>query len=303
MARFIFFAVLLLVGGAACYWAFAPRSLPRSAFDRLYDTPLPRLEAPPAVYHLGHLLVGRDMPAILAQMTGGSYALQLGWGASLQQHWQGQVPGFAEENASPAVRPAREAVGSGDYGAVVLTEMTELKDALRYHKSARALADWADLARAASPDVRIYLYETWHRPDDPAVWEARVAQDRRALWEDQLLRPAMARGGVGTFHVIPGGTVLAAVVAAAEAGSIPGVTDRRDLFSDGIHLTDLGAYLIALTHYAMITGQSPVGLPAPLASADGAEIDLTQFKALAILQTLVWMVVQSDPMTGVAGPT
>ena len=117
---------------------------------------------------------------MLAQMTGGSCALQLGWGASLQQHWQGQVHGFVEENASPAFRPAREAVGSGDYPILVLTEMTELKDALRYHNSARALADWADLARAGRPDVRIYLYETWHRLDDPAGWETRVAEDRRA---------------------------------------------------------------------------------------------------------------------------
>jgi integrase len=143
----------------------------------------------------------------------------------------------------------REALASGDYAAVVLTEMVELKDAIRYHDSAARLADWAALARKARPDVRLYLYETWHRLGDPAGWLERIDADLPALWEGQVLRAAMARAGLeaGVIHVIPGGQVMAAAVRAVEAGQVPGLTRREEFFTDDIHLNDIGAWLIAMT--------------------------------------------------------
>lgn len=298
MRRRQIFAGAAALLGLGYLWASRKPVLDRATFAARYAQPLTPMEPPFSTYHLGHSLVGRDMPAMLAQMTGGSYALQLGWGASLRQHWMGDVPGFAAENATPAHRPAREAIGSGDYAAVILTEMVELKDAIRYHDPARALADWARLARGARPDVRVYLYETWHRWDDPAGWATRVAQDRAALWEDGLLRPAMAQAGVGTIHVIPGGQVMAAVVAAAEAGQVPGVAGRGALFSDQIHLTDLGAFVVALVHLAVLTGRNPLGHPANLKRADGTPAELAGPDGMAALQALVWRVVSADPMTG-----
>jgi hypothetical protein len=274
--------------------------------------------APPpgglAVYHLGHSLVGRDMPAMVAQLAeaagfaGHRHHLQLGWGASLDQHWRGEVPGFAEENATDAFRPARTALGSGDYDAVVLTEMVELRDAIRWHDSARALADWAALAQAGRGGVRVYLYETWHRLDDPAGWKARVQADLPALWEGVLLRQAMARPGVPTIRVVPGGQALAAVVRAAEAGALPGIARREDLFArtpqgapDPIHLNDLGAYAVALAHFAVLYGRSPEGLPRALRRADGSPAVAPSPAAAAAMQRLVWDVVRGYPATGVRG--
>lgn len=299
--------ILALIALAAVIaWRFLPvKTLSDAEFADRYAAPLAP-QRPRAVYHLGHSLVGRDMPAMLAQLMGNTYHSQLGWGASLRNHWQGDVPGFAEENATPAFRPAREAVGSGDYDALVVTEMVELKDAIRYHDSATALADWAQLAQAARPDVRIYLYETWHRLDDPAGWEARIAADLPQLWEGQLLRPAMARSGQ-VIHVIPAGQVLAALVRRIEAGEVPGLTSRADLFGrdgagpDMIHLSDLGHYVVALTHYAVLTGESPLGLPDALVRADGEPAQAPGPEAARIMQEVVWQVVSRYAPTGVSG--
>src|SRR5690606_25646244 len=142
------------------------------------------------------------------------------------------------ENATEAFRPAGEALDSGAYPVVVLTEMVELRDAIRWHDSARHLARWAARARAARPEVRLYLYETWHRLDDPEGWEARIAADLLALWEAQVLRPAVGRAGL--IHVVPGGQVMAALPAPAEAGILPGLAGRQDFFADDIHFNDLG---------------------------------------------------------------
>lgn len=305
--RFLLIVALLAGFAVAAWWLARPKTLSAEDFAARYAEPLPS-QRPQAVYHLGHSLVGRDMPAMLAQLMGNRFNSQLGWGASLNQHWQGDVPGFEVENRPPAFRPAREAVQSGDYDAIVLTEMVELKDAIRYHDSARALADWARLARAARPDVRLYLYETWHRLDDPAGWEARIAADLPALWEGQLLRPAMADPAVGTIHVIPAGQVLAALVALIEAGDVPGLTRREDLFAlnadgttDTIHLNDLGAYVVALTHFATLAGESPEGLPHALQKSDGTPAIAPDLVAARIMQQVVWQVVSGYAASGTKG--
>ena len=75
------------------------------------------------------------------QGTDIAYDSQLGWGTSLREHWEPDLPinGFDAENDHPRFRPARDAIGSGDYDSVVLTEMVEIKDAVKYHKSGKVL--------------------------------------------------------------------------------------------------------------------------------------------------------------------
>lgn len=284
---------------AAAYagWRHWPaRVADEAALRAAHAAALPPLAGPVPVYHLGHSLVGQDMPGMLAQVAGHRWNNQIGWGTSLKQHWTGRILG-AESNGPPGYRPAFEAVDSGDYAVIVLTEMVELTAAIRWHDSGRYLGKWAERARQARPDVRVYLYETWHELDDPAGWSERIAADRPALWEGELLRPALGRGQV--IHVIPGGQVMAAAARAAEAGEVPGVAGRADLFADEIHFSDLGAWLMAMTHYATIYARSPEGLPAQLAKWDGTLAGAPSDAAALALQRLVWQVVAADPLSGV----
>ena len=101
------------------------------------------------------------------------------------------------------------------------------------------------------------------RSDDPEGWLERVDKDLGRYWEGEILRRALAYEDVTRpIHVIPGGQVMAAFVRRVEAaGGIGPIGDRRDLFKDDIHFNDFGAYLVALTHYAVLYGRSPVGLP------------------------------------------
>jgi hypothetical protein len=82
-------------------------------------------------------------------------------------------------------------------------------------------------------------------------------------------------------HVIPAGQVMARFVRAgsrqARRTAGPQVAGK-DLFArnpdgtqDNIHLNDLGNYLVALTHYAVLYHRSPVGLPHRLKRADGTD--------------------------------
>jgi hypothetical protein len=304
--------VIAAAVAAVVLWrALSGPALSEADFAARYAAPLTVPQGGMAVYHLGHSLVGRDMPAMLAQLaaaagiTGHAHGSQLGWGASLDQHRRGDVPGFAEENAHPAHRPVAGALASGTYDAVVLTEMVEIRDAIRYHDSAAALAHWAAAARAGNPQARVYLYETWHRLDDAEGWLERIDRDLARYWQGGLMRPAMAEDATGTLYLIPAGQVMAAVVRAIEAGQVPGLTARTDLFArtpegavDPIHMNDRGNAIIAMTHFAVLYHRSPVGLPHALTRADGTPAEPLPDAAVPVIQSLVWQTVRRYAETG-----
>jgi len=309
--------VILIVLGIACLGIVLitkgkdrPAPLAAEQVDALYATPLPP-KTPRSAYHLGHSLVGRDMPAMLAQLMGNSYDSQLGWGTPLRDHWEPEVEinGFDAENAHDRYRDAKEALGSGNYDVFVATEMVEIRDAIKYHQSDKYLYRWADLARKANPETRIYFYESWHPTDTAEGWLERIDTDLTKHWENDILLPAMSRDAeVRPIHVIPAGQVMAHFVRDVETrGGVDNVPDRFALFAmqadgsrDPIHLSDLGLYLVALTHYAVLTGTSPVGLPHELQRADGTAADAPGADAARMMQDSVWHVVTHYPKTGVS---
>jgi hypothetical protein len=301
---------VLGVAAGTTWWRSTSRA-ERAALEARLARPLPAPEGPMAVFHLGHSLVNRDMPAMLAQLSGAGhrYDSQLGWGTTLKAHWGDEtINGFAAENAHPAFRPADEAVQSGEYDAIVLTEMVEIKDALRYYNSPVYLARWANRAVAVRPDVRLYLYETWHQLDDPDGWLARLDRDLRRYWLDGIAKPALQKlPEDARLHLIPAGQVLAAFVRAVEAaGGVGNVASRTDLFArtaegeqDQIHLNDLGNYLVALVHFTVLYHRSPVGLPVALRRADGSAATAPAPQTARLMQDTVLDVVGRMPMTGV----
>ncbi|MDF1727354.1 MAG: hypothetical protein P1U53_06360 [Sulfitobacter sp.] len=306
-------ALALLAGAATLggVLAFGRKDRGGERAAEIYARPLPAPDLPLSVYHVGHSLVGRNMPTMLAQLMGDGYRFesQLGWGTPLRAHWEPEVEinGFEVENDHPRFRPATEAVGSGEYDAIVLTEMVEIRDAIRYHDSARYLARWADLARQSNPETRLYLYETWHHIDDPEGWLTRLDVDFDAAWQQAILHPSLARSEAA-IHLIPAGQVMAALVREIETrGPLPGLAGVADLFArnddgtvDTIHFNDLGAYLVALVHYAVLTHRSPVGLPHRLTRADGTAADAPGAEAAALMQEVTWRVVRDLPQTGVS---
>lgn len=300
-------APVLAILAAAGFYARDPAPLDAESFAALYAAPAPPPIQSLQVFHLGHSLIGRDMPAMLKQLAGGGhdYASQLGWGATLKSHWDPNVPinGFESENAHDKYKDAHDAVASGNYDALVLTEMVEITDAIKYHDSPEYLHQWTQKAR--THETPVYLYETWHRLDDADGWQMRLDRDLKLYWEDAILRPALARTDAPQpIYLIPGGQVMSAFATALENdGPFGPLTSYEDLFGDDIHFNDYGAYLIALTHYAVLYQRSPAGLPYQLLRADGTPADDVGADAAMLMQTVVWDVVSQLPITGVPPET
>ena len=312
--RFFGSGALLLLLSACGLVRCTPDPLPRAQFDALYDAGL----APPTeglrVFHLGHSLVNRNMPDMVRQFavsTGFAhrYESQIGWGTPLKSHWEPkeEIFGFEKENAHARFRDVKDALRSGEYEAVVLTEMVEIKDAIDYFDSAKYLHKFANLAREGRPETRVYLYETWHNVDDPQGWRVRLEKDRARYWEDGILRPALAYDDPPLpIYVIPVGQVFAKVAEEIDAGTLEGLARVEDLFAtaedgtlDTIHVNHLGNYIAALTHFAVLYQKSPVRLGAQVDLFDEKiSITIASEKLVARLQSIVWQVVRDDPLTG-----
>lgn len=276
-----------------------------SAFAELYKAPCPAAAKPQNVFHLGHSLVGPDMPDMLRQLAGNghSYSSQLGWGTPLKAHWEPEEPinGFEVRNLPPGCQDASEAITSGHYNTLVLTEMVEIRAAIQYFQSAKYLHKWVGLGRQSNPEIRIFFYETWHTLDDKEGWLERIDKDLERYWEKGTLRCALAYEDVPQpVYIIPAGQVMARFVREVERrGGVGNIADRRDLFSDEIHLTDYGTYLVALTHYAVLYQKPPMGLPLALNRADGTPANSPGPEAATLMQETVWDVVTKYAQTGV----
>lgn len=302
-------ATVLLLALSACGLTTrcgGPEPLAETDFKALYETPLAAPTGGLQVYHLGHSLVGRDMPVMFEQLGGDDHSFnsQLGWGSMLREHWEPDVPvkGFEQENKHEQFRDPKTALESGAYDALVLTESVEIRDSIKYHDSQEYLRKWATAAWAKNPKTRVYFYETWHNLDDPEGWLTRLDLDLERYWEKEILRRTLAHEDVTQpIYVIPGGQVMAAFVRRVEsAGGIGPVKTRDDLFYDTIHFNDYGAYLMALTHYAVLYGQSPIGLPHALIKADGTPAENPGPDLALAMQETVWDVVTSYAPSGVA---
>ncbi|MDX2196782.1 MAG: Ig-like domain-containing protein [Cytophagales bacterium] len=92
--------------------------------------------------------------------------------------------------------------------------------------------------------------------------------------------------------MIPAGDVMHAMNIKMAAGRLPGYTDIWDFYSDGIHVNNMGSFLLGATFFATMYKQDPRGLTVP-----------TQYGSIAanvrdtILQT-IYEVVFTHPYSG-----
>jgi hypothetical protein len=293
------------------------KKLSDEEINMLYQSALMPVTQPLKVYHLGHSLVGKDMPVMLAQLAGEQhqFSSQLGWGATLQSHWDPKIPinGFESENKHAQYRDPMDAIESQQYDAFVMTEMVEIKSAIRHFKSSEYLAKFAAKINKDSPNTAIYFYESWHEVTDPAGWINRLDNDLKKHWEDEILLTALAKinndkNNKITIYMIPVGQVMSAFFKEVERlGGVGNIKQPEDIFGqniengnlDPIHVNDIGNYLVALVHYSVLYRQSPVGLPYELKKADGTSALAPSEDTALLMQKIAWEVVTAYRKSGV----
>ena len=148
------------------------------------------------------------------------------------------------------------------------------------------------------------LWTTWVHVDGSSGNFREMLDVQGAEWERMQDHVNERRvQGSPPVYLIPGHRMMARLFDDVARGVVPGVTSIDQFFDDAIHTNELGAYAIALMHYACIFNRSPVGLPY-LLLPDAPPGTLTPSPELAAyLQDMVWDVVTSYPRTGVSVAT
>jgi PKD repeat protein len=174
-----------------------------------------------------------------------------------------------------------------------------------------AIQAFLDVAIPVSgPNLQIWMYQRWPSKRSNGVNDAAYYSQ---VWETEWIREQYTYHSRDFFNrlysllraeetrskpvlTICVGEVMAQFNSLAAAGEIPNHQDIWSLYSDDIHLTDTGSYLVALTHYASFYFKSPVGMAIP--SGYGA-IDPGLARDI---QEIVWQTVSTHPQTAYRPP-
>jgi hypothetical protein len=208
-------------------------------------------------------------------------------GAPLRIQW--------DESGAAEGTNAREALPSGRYDVLVMTEAIPLDEHLRWNEPARYAGNFVDLAIGANPASSAYIYETWHSRND-ARWRPRIDEDR-AGWESIADGIMAARSGV-VVYVVPAGQALAALHDRIAAGEVPGLSSIDDLFSDDIHMNDAGNFFVALVQFATIYRRSPIGLTTTITREFGGNYETPGPDTARVMQEVAWATVLANPRSG-----
>jgi hypothetical protein len=221
-------------------------------------------------------------------------------GSSIKFRWQNPNSGFT---TNPYGSFPNAAVNF-DWDALVLQPFDSL---LPDDTSFGGLHIAALDGRPANSDTPVFIYarypkkralsftEQWnvtYRAGDFTTVDGRdYFEQLRAVWASN--HPGHP------VRIIPVGHVFHELDVRMRAGLIPGYDSIYDLYTwsvnpgDNVHVEDTGSYVVACTFFAVLLGESPLGLP-------HAEYAGVTPEFAAAVQDAVWDVVTTTPHTGVS---
>ena len=283
--RALFWIVALVAVGYAALRSgvFAPATpgLPPAAPATTASAPEPAAPSDPNAPTLRVLFIGNsltyagDLPAMVQGL-----ARTAGVNLVYEQHTPGGTR-LLNHAADPQVRAL---LAAGGWDAVVLQEQSEWP-AFTDEQVRSGIEPYADTlaaaARAASPSVRILLYETPARRNGDSA-NLAVSPDM-ATYEGMQLR--IDRTYERLAALVQGTVVPAGVAWSIARREHPEI----DLYADPVHPGRVGAYLIACVFQATLLKRSPVG------SSYTAGLDPA---VAATLQAIAWRAASEEA----AGP-
>lgn len=240
-----------------------------------------------SVLMVGHSLFGLDTPQMLREFlkAGGlefRVSAQIINGAPLSYNWNN---GDSAQGVN-----ARDVLANEKTDVLILTEAIPLDDHLKWSQTREHALAYYRLAVSNSPEVRVFLQETWPSGAGQPDWAEKIRQDHNK-WRSVIHHVNAKKGLNGKpMALLPAGQAMLALSLAIERDDVPGVTSIDEFFDDEVHLNDRGHYFVAALQYAVLTGKSPVGLPIRLRNQWGNLYQTPDHELAARLQQIAWQV-------------
>jgi len=231
-------------------------------------------------------------------------------GAPLEWLWSHQADGFTE---TPYGAP-NYAFPNYTWDAISLQPFD--RDIEGSGGDLEMVGNYLNLAKGKSPNVQIYIYSRYPRtignvlPTDASLtadnWNTtwlstynQFSYDGTNESKDFFERLVNLVRTTYTINkpvlMVPVGDVMKALNDKMKAGQVSGYTEIWQVYADGIHMNNVGSYILGCTFYATMYKDSPVGIGVP-----------TQYGTISstlatIIQQTVWEVVSTHPYAGIAG--
>ncbi len=247
------------------------------------------------VFYLGHSLINFEIPNIVQKLSEASNTKlhsqrNIGNGANLSWHWTQRHTGQGDRWDTT--------LANQEFDQFILTEAIALKAHLKWSNTYGYLDSLYNYAAKKSPNIKLFVYETWHCINSGTSTKCMYDDDSHIPWVERLTLDLPLWEGIAehlnkrkpnTAFLVPGGQGILRLHNAIQEGRLPGFTSSRQLFSDDIHLTNIGNYFIACIMYSVIHKKSPEGLPNRLATQWGVPYEVFPTPAQALeLQKIAW---------------
>ncbi len=267
----------------------------------------------PKTFYVGHSL-SDQIPDMVQSLSDDHPDVDFQWayqsipGAPLRWQWDRKAAQDYTQNP-PQYYAFYDPVGGlpvGDFDVLILTEAVPRYAAI-IDETYAYTDSFYNYALAHNPDIRIYLYEDWHCLLSDTVtgcdydvssnpWRQRLDDDL-PMWE-QVVDTLNTKYPENTpVCLIPAAQGLAMLYDSIYAGAVPDLQQIEDIFSDDIHLNDVGKYYVACIHFAMVHEISPVGLTPQTQVWWGGDFDPPSPQLALKFQELAWEIVNTYPLS------
>jgi len=160
--------------------------------------------------------------------------------------------------------------------------------------------NFIDLALPKSPDLQVFVYARWPRQqkdDFDTAWLKKYTggwdgTNETKDYFERLTRELRKAYPKLKIRMVPVGHVMYELNQRMKAGEVPGYQHIKEVFADGIHLNNVGSYVVGCTYFATLYKENPKGLP-------GEPYKVTDPKLAAVIQETVWKVVSTNELAGV----
>lgn len=191
-----------------------------------------------------------------------------GWsGYSLGKNRSGDNMNVISELRNP------QTIGAGQrYDTLVITENHNSLEQIQWEDTIGYLRHFHDRLIEGNSSARTLFYNGWLdiNKSNPATW---IDHEKKATgaWECVTSKVNLSLGALGRTDRIlnmPTGAALVQLVERVLADQVPGITGTATqklnmIFSDNVHLTQLGVYYMSLVTYSSVYGKTSAGAAAP----------------------------------------
>jgi hypothetical protein len=224
-------------------------------------------------------------------------------GSSVTQHWE----------KDGGANAARKAVESGEVALLTMAPNILLPDP--------AIDKFTALLLEQNEKGRVTVQASWYPVDGPPNERGKFKNIQRDGADPATFRKTWAgitdkvRDQVNAINkqyepryhrrvaqMVPVGEAVIRLRERVVKGQVPGIAKQSELFRDDLGHGKPPIYVLnAYSHFAVIFGRTPVGLPVPDMLKTAGLGENTE-KVNRILQDIAWEVVSSEPASWVSSP-